>query len=97
MGPRMGGCPTINGRRSAFLLAEVGCPGGGLLVWRAAVTGLSEPGYNGGDGRGVVMQRWRCPMEVVPNGGGGQWRWWAGSLWGTTERSRKAVGQGLLL
>ena len=68
----MGGCPTINGRRSAFLLAEVGCPGGGLLVWRAAVAGLSEPGYNGGDGRGVVMQRWRCPMEVVGNGGGGR-------------------------
>ena len=35
------------------------------MGWRAAVTGLSEPGYNGGDGRGVVMQRWRCPMEVV--------------------------------
>ena len=68
----MGGCPTINGRRSAFLLAEVGCPGGGLLVWLAGVAGLSEPGYNGGDGRGVVMQRWRCPMEVVPNGGGGR-------------------------
>ena len=47
------------------LLAEVVCAVGGRMGWRAAVTGLSEPGYNGGDGRGVVMQRWRCPMEVV--------------------------------
>ena len=43
------------------------------MGWRVAVTGLSEPGYNGGDERGVVMPRWRCvvlerrwcPMEVV--------------------------------
>jgi hypothetical protein len=35
------------------------------MGWRAAVTGLSEPGYNGGDGRGVVLQRRWCPMEVV--------------------------------
>jgi len=42
------------------------------MGWRAAVSGLSEPGYNGGDERGVVMQRWRCPIEVVGNEGGGR-------------------------
>ena len=53
------------------LFAEVVCSVGCSMGWRVAVTGLSEPGYNGGDERGVVMPRWRCPMEV-PNGGGGR-------------------------